>query len=114
MIGAAGAVDEAELLRLAENLIERLAGLRSVGLSEENYTAILDEPFVRLDPSAMPSLLELLVRSSEHQQIVLLTEDTDIAEWARVEAMAGTLLLIEPIPTEPEQRPATGAVATSD
>ena len=99
---------------LAENLIERLAGLRSVGLSEENYTAILDEPFVRLDPSAMPSLLELLVRSSEHQQIVLLTEDTDIAEWARVEAMAGTLLLIEPIPTEPEQRPATGAVATSD
>ena len=47
----------------------------------------------------LPSLLEVMVRSSEHQQIVLLTESATVASWARVEAMTGAIGIIEPTPT---------------
>jgi hypothetical protein len=45
-------------------------------------------------------LLELLGRSAGDPQIVFLTEDDDVASWARLEALTGELALIEP---EPEQ-----------
>ena len=51
-----------------------------------------------LEPAIVPPLLELLIRSSEHQQIVLLTEDPTIASWARLEAMTGNMSLVEPSP----------------
>ena len=46
-----------------------------------------------------PALLEILVQSSEHQQIVLLTESEAVASWARVEAMTAAIGVIEPTPT---------------
>ena len=41
-------------------------------------------------------MLELLGRSAGAPQVVYLTEDEDVAAWARIEALAGTLELIEP------------------
>ncbi|HMV75638.1 MAG TPA: hypothetical protein PKB00_13770, partial [Microthrixaceae bacterium] len=62
----------------------------------ESFPALLDEPFQGLDSGTLPAMLELLVRSSEHQQIILLSESATVSEWARVEAMTGAIGVIEP------------------
>ena len=59
---------------------------------------LLDDPFQQLDPSVKPLLLELLGRSAGEPQIVFLTEDEDVAAWARLEALTGEVALIEPAP----------------
>jgi len=77
-------------------VLGRLEQLRSLGPGWESFPALLDEPFSLLDESILPTMLEQLVRSSEHQQIVLLSESPTVAEWARVEAMTGATGVIEP------------------
>ena len=42
-----------------------------------------------VDPAAKPELLELLTKASANQQVIYLTEDPDVAAWARVEALTG-------------------------
>jgi uncharacterized protein YhaN len=84
---------------IAHAVVSRLTELRNLGGSTESFPALLDEPFANVDPGVLPSLLEVMVRSSEHQQIVLLTESTTVASWARVEAMTGAIGIIEPTPT---------------
>lgn len=83
---------------LAHTVVGRLNELRTIGAGSESFVALFDEPFSELEPSVVAPLLELLVRSSQHQQIVLLTEDPHIASWARLEAMTGALSLVEPSP----------------
>lgn len=83
---------------LANTVVSRLSDLRTIGVGGESFVALFDEPFSDLEPAIIPPLLELLVRSSEHQQIVLLTENAAIASWARLEAMTGALALVEPSP----------------
>ena len=43
-------------------------------------------------------MLELVGRSAGTPQVVYLTEDSDVASWARMEALAGHLAVIEPSP----------------
>jgi hypothetical protein len=81
---------------LAHVLVNRLAEVRAVG--GEGVPLLLDDPFHELDPSVKPLLLELLGRSSGEPQIVFLTEDEDVASWARLEALTGEVALIEPAP----------------
>lgn len=81
---------------LAHAVVSRLNELRTLGPGGESFPALLDEPFSAVEPTIIPSLLELLVRSSQHQQIVLFTEDPTIAQWARLEAMTGALGVVEP------------------
>ncbi len=81
---------------LAHALIGRLNELRTLGPGNESFPAILDDPFVGVEPAITPSLLELLVRSSTHQQVILLTEDEQIVQWAKLEAMTGALGVVEP------------------
>lgn len=57
---------------------------------------VLDEPFEQLDPAVVPLLLELLPGLVGNLQVILLTEDEAIASWARLEALAGELALVEP------------------
>jgi hypothetical protein len=84
---------------IAHAVVSRLTDLRNMGGASESFPALLDEPFAHVDPAVLPSLLEIMVRSSEHQQIVLLTESSTVASWARVEAMTGAIGIIEPTPT---------------
>ncbi len=81
---------------LAHVLVTRLAEVRSAG--GEGLPLLLDDPFRELDRSVKPLLLELLGRSAGEPQIVILTEDEDIASWARLEALTGEVSLIEPAP----------------
>ena len=81
---------------LARVLVTRLAEARA--LAGEGMPLLLDDPFQQLDPSVKPLLLELLGRSAGEPQIVFLTEDEDVAAWARLEALTGEVALIEPAP----------------
>jgi hypothetical protein len=83
---------------IAHAVVGRLTELRNIGGATESFPALLDEPFSNVDSGTLPSLLEIMVRSSEHQQIVLLTESPTVASWARVEAMTGAIGIIEPSP----------------
>lgn len=84
---------------IAHAVMTRLNLLRSAGDGGESLPALLDEPFANVDSGALPALLELMVHSSEFQQIVLLTESQAVASWARVEAMTGAIGIIEPAPS---------------
>ena len=77
-------------------------------MAGEGVPLLLDDPFQQLDASVKPLLLELLGRSGGEPQIVFLTEDEDVASWARLEALTGDLALIEPQPSHDEHRVGPG------
>ena len=56
---------------------------------------------VDVDPAIKPDLLELLTKASNNQQVIYLTEDPDVAAWARVEALTGQLSIVEPVADKP-------------
>jgi hypothetical protein len=85
--------DTAELARV---LVARLAELRRLGRGTESLPLVLDDPFADVDRAAKPALLELLSHASGSPQLVYLTEDEDVASWARLEALTGALAIIEP------------------
>jgi hypothetical protein len=92
---------------LAHALVSRLNQLRTLGPGGESFPALLDEPFDAVEETIKPSLLELLVRSSQHQQVILFTQDEAISQWARLEAMTGAVGLVEALPSaEPAIDPA--------
>jgi ABC-type multidrug transport system fused ATPase/permease subunit len=96
--GLAGEHHVDDTAAIAHAVVTRLGQLRNLGSSSESFPALLDEPFANVDSGVLPSLLEIMVRASEHQQIVLLTESPTVASWAKVEAMTGAIGIIEPNP----------------
>jgi hypothetical protein len=85
-----------EPAELAQALIVRLADLRHAGAGGESLPLILDEPLVGVEPSVKQWMLELVGRSAGMPQVVYLTNDPDVANWARMEAIAGHLDIVEP------------------
>jgi hypothetical protein len=83
---------------LAHSLVTRLAELRNAGPGGQSLPLILDEPLYGVEPSVKQWMLELVGRSAGTPQVVYLTEDADVAAWARMEAVAGHLAVIEPSP----------------
>jgi hypothetical protein len=77
-------------------LLARLDEMRLLGAGGETFPVFLDDPFANLPSETKPGLLELLVTASRAQQIIYLTEDADVAEWARLEALTGDLAIVEP------------------
>lgn len=101
--GVAGAEMPPDLSRvdpadLAHSLVARLADLRHAFAGGESLPLILDEPLAGVDIPVKRWMLELVGRSAGSPQVVYLTEDDDIAAWARMEAVAGHLAVIEPSP----------------
>src|SRR5690606_847953 len=101
---------------ISQALLARLAELRAMGPGGESFPAILDDPFHAVPSSVKPELLSAVARPSAGQQIILLTEDPEIADWARVEAMTGDLSIVEPAVapegadgTRPQGRPHVAA-----
>jgi ABC-type thiamine transport system ATPase subunit len=83
---------------LAHALMGRLARARTLGDLGEAFPLVVDEPFRSLDPGLKVPLLELLARSEGSPQVILLTADEEVASWARLEALTGTLAVLEPAP----------------
>jgi hypothetical protein len=89
-----------EVAALAHALMLKLETVRSMGPANENLPLILDDSLNGLDIELKAPLLEMLVRSSENQQIIFLTEDAEVTDWARVEAITGDLSILEPTATD--------------
>jgi hypothetical protein len=85
---------------LAHALVARLAELRHAGPGGQSLPLVLDEPLNGVEPSIKQWMLELVGRSAGTPQVVYLTEDEDVGAWARMEAMAGHLAVIEPSPEQ--------------
>jgi hypothetical protein len=105
--------DNERAASLAHSVVSRLNELRTLGPGGESFPALLDEPFTSVEQSITPSLLELLVRSSQHQQIILFTEDETISQWARLEAMTGAVGLVEPSAADATEVHTTTTTPTS-
>jgi hypothetical protein len=88
---------------LARVVLARLVELRTLG-NNESFPLVLDDPFVDVEKSTKPALLELLNRADNAPQLIFLTEDEDVASWARLEALTGVLSIVEPQP-EHDERP---------
>ncbi|NLA36544.1 MAG: hypothetical protein GX868_12805, partial [Actinobacteria bacterium] len=84
------------VVQTAHAIVRRLGELRRLGVGEESFLALFDEPFDGLSEASIAPLLELLVRASEHQQVVLLTNSPAVVSWAKVESMTGGVSLLEP------------------
>ncbi len=85
-----------EITSLAQTLMSRLSELRTLGHGRECFPTILDDPFDSVDNDLLPVLLELVVRASAHQQIILLTDNERISAWARLETMTADMAIVEP------------------
>jgi hypothetical protein len=95
--GSAAAAEPAEL---AQALIVRMNDLRHAGARGESLPLLLDEPLAGVSPSVKQWVLELVGRSAGTPQIVYLTDDADVAAWARMEALSGELSILEPAPAQ--------------
>jgi hypothetical protein len=105
MSTTAPALDD-ETTALAQSLIVHLGRLRTVGSGGEAMPLILDDPFTDVAPSTKLTLMELLARSAGSPQVILLTDQDEVATWARLEALTGEVALVEPsISTQPTQQP---------
>jgi hypothetical protein len=56
---------------------------------------LLDEPFTGVGDAELRDLISLLLTATDDLQLVLLTEDARIAEWARLEQLSGTISHLE-------------------
>ena len=84
------------IARYAQALNTRLAAVRGVGARHQTLPLILDDTLTGIDAALKPPLLELLSKATVSQQVLFLTNDEDVISWARLEAIAGHLALIEP------------------
>lgn len=83
---------------LAQAFITRMNDLRQAAAPGESLPLILDEPLAGLGPSVKQWMLELVGRSAGMPQVVYLTNDPDVAAWARMESVSGEVGIIEPTP----------------
>jgi hypothetical protein len=86
-----------ETADIAHAVVSHLTRLRSIGTAGESFPLILDDPFADVHASTKLSLLELLGRVGGSPQVILLTDQEDVASWARLEALTGEVSLIEPL-----------------
>jgi hypothetical protein len=103
MSSTAPELDDEQTTDLAHGLVARLAELRHLGARGESFPLVLDDPFRELSATMKPALLELLGHAAGSPQLIFLTEDEDVASWARLEALTGALSIVEPQP-EPAHR----------
>ena len=93
-------IDDDRTADLARVVAARLHELRHLGIGGESFPLVLDDPLIELDKAMKPALLELLGRTDDAPQLIFLTQDEDVASWARLEALTGALSIVEP---QPEQ-----------
>jgi hypothetical protein len=82
---------------IAQAVITHVGRLRNLGTGNESFPLILDDPFTDAPPSTKLTLVELLARTAGSPQIILLTNQDEVASWARLEALTGEVALVEPM-----------------
>ena len=105
----APALDD-ETTALAQSLISHLSHLRTLGSGGESMPLILDDPFTQVAPSTKLTLMELLSRTASASQVIVLTDQDEVASWARLEALTGEVALVEPsMSTQPSPQANSGS-----
>jgi hypothetical protein len=92
------AVDDDQAAERLARLSEHLSEPVGPDGPSESLPVICDDPLVELHTEAKPPLMEALVAASSRRQVILLTGDPEVAEWARVEALTGEVGLVEAAP----------------
>ena len=95
--GEAAMPSKTKAAEIERELQHRLAKLRHCGRSGETLPLLMDECFVHLRPDVKWSMLDLVDRLSGHAQVVYMTDDPDVAVWARRRAAAGTVTFLDPL-----------------
>jgi uncharacterized protein YhaN len=88
--------DADDLAACTRALMQRVDDVRTFGPASESLPLIIDDAFSGLKADLKAKILGILVQVSESQQVVLLTSEDDVADWARSEAIHGTMSIIEP------------------
>ena len=57
----------------------------------------MDECFLHLRPDVKWAMLDLVDRLSGHAQVAYLSNDPDVATWARRRATTGTVAFLDPL-----------------
>lgn len=76
----AGSADTAA--ELARAVLSRLAAVRELTGGVDVLPLVVDDPFDGLDPQLKPALLQVLAAESATQQVIVVSADPDVAEWA--------------------------------
>lgn len=95
--GEVGVPSPARMGELERYLQERLAKLRHCGADGESLPLLLDECFLHLRADAKWAMLDLVDRLSSHAQVVYLTDDSDVATWARRRSTTGAIAYLDPL-----------------
>jgi hypothetical protein len=85
-------------LRLAQWLTGRFAAAQRAGPTGESLPLVLDDTFIGLDAATKQWALVMVSRFTGSAQALYLTSDRDVVAWARVEAVAGDVSVVEPVP----------------
>jgi hypothetical protein len=96
--GEAKAPSAARLAEVERHLQERIEALRSCGRDGESLPMLLDDCFVGLRADVKWQLLDKLDRISAEGQVVYLTDDADVAAWARRRSRSGAVGFCDPVP----------------
>lgn len=96
--GEVGVPSPSKMAELERYLQERLAALRHCGIEGgEQLPLLMDECFLHLRADAKWAMLDLVDRCSAHAQIIYLTEDAEVATWARRRATTGSITFLDPL-----------------
>jgi hypothetical protein len=85
-----------ELSAISRALLAHLSRNAAAGPLDEPLPVVLDEPFTGVPAERMWELLDELRGAVDRTQVVLLTDDPFVGAWARRQADAGALTLLEP------------------
>lgn len=83
---------------LQQRLISRLGRTTWVGDHDESVPVFVDDALVSVPTAERMDLLDLVIRLSDHVQVVLLSEDPVVARWARDRSTRGGVTLYEAQP----------------
>lgn len=95
--GEVGVPTTGKMAELERYLQERLAALRHCGVEAESLPLLMDECFLHLRADAKWAVLDLVDRFSGHAQVVYLTDDAEVATWARRRATTGSIAFLDPL-----------------
>lgn len=87
---------------LLDGLTRRASAIGDIAEGRESLPLFLDDPLDELGWKDKVPVLEVIGRLSERQQLVLATDDPEVLAWAQVEAMAGTVTVVDVNPGRSE------------
>jgi hypothetical protein len=96
-IGLASTHGQADPELVEQHLLGRLAIARRAG-GFEPLPLLLDEPFSASTDVRLGALLDMIDRLSERVQLIFLTDDDRVVDWARARRSSHTFALLEPTP----------------